>query len=252
MKFEKKNILITGASSGLGLYLAEHFNSKRANLICVGKSVSKIKKISKNFNNKTSTFLALDLTNSKDLQKLFALIKKKNNKIDIIIHCMGGGFGLRDYLINKKDFEFLMRINLGISIEINKFIIEKKLYQNLKIIHIGSVASIESVASVGYSAAKAALISYVKTISKHLIKKKIFISSVLPGAFEYKGNSFKRLKDNNFVEYKKFIKKRIPLGYIPKPDDMTSMIELMISDKGRMFTGTSIILDYGESNSFRF
>jgi len=44
----------------------------------------------------------------------------------------------------------------------------------------------------------------------------------------------------------------LPLGYIPKPDEMTTMIELMVSNKGKMFTGSSIILDYGESNSFRF
>ncbi len=252
MIFQNKNILITGASSGLGLCLTEHFNKKNANLICVGRSKLKIKKILRDLDNTKINFLSLDLTKDKNLKKMLGFIKKEKKKIDIIIHCMGGGFGKKDHLLDKKDFEFLMKINLGVSIEINKYIIENKLYRDLKIIHIGSVASIENVASVGYSTSKAALIGYVKTVSKHFLNKKIFISSILPGAFEYKGNSFERLKNRNFKEYSKFIKKRLPLGYIPKPDEMTTMIELMVSNKGKMFTGSSIILDYGESNSFRF
>jgi short-subunit dehydrogenase len=80
MIFQNKNILITGASSGLGLCLTEHFNKKNANLICVGRSKLKIKKILRDLDNTKIDFLSLDLTKDKNLKKLLGFVKKEKKK----------------------------------------------------------------------------------------------------------------------------------------------------------------------------
>ena len=64
-------------------------------------------------------------------------------------------------MISYDDLNFLFNINVSCAVGINKTIIEKKKYnQNMKIIHIGSVASVETTASVGYSMVKASLIAF--------------------------------------------------------------------------------------------
>ena len=246
-----KNILITGASSGLGLFLAKHFNNVGFEVTTIGKDKSKIKKLKSYLQNKNKkNCLSMDLNSQKNLNKLFKFLKGK--KFNAVIHCLGGGFGKHDPLINKKDLDYLFNLNVGIALAINKEIVEKKLFKNnLKLVHMGSVAGLEATASVGYSMVKASLISYTKTLSKHLINKNIFVHCVLPGAFEYEYNSFERLKIKNRKMYNNFIKKKLPRKKIAKAENMIGLFKLLISDDGNMLTGSSITIDFAESNSFR-
>tara|TARA_B100001971_G_C18089284_1_gene482589 strand:- start:115 stop:861 length:747 start_codon:yes stop_codon:yes gene_type:complete len=246
-----KNILITGASSGLGLFLTKYFNNADYEITAIGKNKSKIKKLKSYLQNKNKkNCLSMDLNNQKNLYKLFKYLKGK--KYNAVIHCLGGGFGKHDPLINKKDLDYLFNLNVGIAVAINKEIIEKKLYKsNLKLVHIGSVAGLESTGSVGYSMVKASLISYTKTLSKHLINKNIFVHCVLPGAFVYENNSFERLKIKNRKVYNNFIIKKLPRKKIAQAENMIGLFKLLISEEGNMLTGSAITIDFTESNSFR-
>ena len=151
-----------------------------------------------------------------------------------------------------EDLEKLFNVNVGIAVELNREIVEKNNYnKNLKIIHVSSVAGIESTASVGYSMVKAALITYSKTLSKRLIKKNIYVHCVLPGAFEYENNSFERLKLRNKKIYKKFIREKLPLQKIASAENFLGLFKFLISNEGNILSGSSVTADYSESNSFR-
>ena len=161
-----KNILITGASSGLGLFLTRYFNNINYDLTTIGKDKIKLKKMKLTLKKKNvKNCYALDLNNEKNLKKFLKNLDGK--KFDAVIHCIGGGFGKHNPLIEKKDLNFLFNLNVGILAAINKEVVEKKLFtKNLKLIHISSVAAVEATASVGYSMVKASLISYTKILSK--------------------------------------------------------------------------------------
>ena len=206
-----KNLLITGASSGLGKKISEHFSKKNFNLVCIGKTKVKIQKFKKNLNNKKNIYFSYDLVKDKNLIKLINKLKKIDD-LDGVIHCMGGGLGIHEDLITKKNFIKLFNCNLFAQSEINNLLIKNyiKKKKQLKIIHISSVASLENVASIGYSTAKAALNIYSKILAKKFIKDKIFVKNLILGGFETEDNSFGRLKKKNFRAYKNFIKKECP------------------------------------------
>ena len=146
---------------------------------------------------------------------------------------------------------FLFHINVSTAVGINKIILENKKYnKNLKIIHIGSVASIESTASVGYSMVKASLVAYTKTLSKSLIKKNIFLHCVLLGAFEYENNSFERLKIRNKKVYNKFIKLKLPRKKIAYGEQFLGLFDYLISENGNPLAVSSIVADFLETHSF--
>ena len=172
MKILKKKILITGATSGLGKKLAIYFNKKNS-LICVGQSNIKIEKLKKVLKNKNNKFYAADLSNELELNSFLNYLNKIK-KIDTVIHCMGGGLGLKANLIKKSDFLKLFNVNLFSQSEINNKIIKKIIKEKISgnILHISSVAALESTASIGYSTAKAALTVYSKKLAKLYIKKK--------------------------------------------------------------------------------
>ncbi len=245
--------MITGATSGLGLMLSRHFDSLGYNLITVGRDQKKLNSLKKEISKKNrKNSFALDFKSKMNYMKFLKIIKNSKKKIDIIIHCLGGGFGLHNPIINHDDLNFLFHINVSTAVGINKIILENKKYnKNLKIIHIGSVASIESTASVGYSMVKASLVAYTKTLSKSLIKKNIFLHCVLLGAFEYENNSFERLKIRNKKVYNKFIKLKLPRKKIAYGEQFLGLFDYLISENGNPLAGSSIVADFSETNSFR-
>ena len=247
-----KTVLITGATSGLGLMLTRHYDSIGYDLITVGKDPRKVISLKKEISKKNQkNCFALDFKSKINYKKFLEIIKKKK-KVDIIIHCLGGGFGLHNPIISYDDLNFLFHLNVSTAVGINKIILENKKYnKNLKIIHIGSVASIESTASVGYSMVKASLIAYTKTLSKALIKKNVFVHCILLGAFEYENNAFERLKKNNQKIYKKFIKYKLPRNKIANGEHFIGLFDYLVSENGNPLAGTSIVADFSESNSFR-
>ena len=249
-----KTVLITGATSGLGLMLSRHYDSLGCNLITVGRDKQKVVSLKKEISKKNQkNCFALDFKSKINYEKFLKIVKKNDKKIDIIIHCLGGGFGLHDPIISHEDLNFLFHINVSTAVGINKIILENKKYnKNLKIIHIGSVASIEATASVGYSMVKASLTAYTKTLSKSLIRKNIFVHCILLGAFEYDNNAFERLKIKNKKVYNKFIKQKLPRNKIANGEQFLGLFDFIVSDKGNPLAGSSVVADFSETNSFRF
>lgn len=248
----KKNILITGASSGLGKELSIYFDNKVNSLICHGKSKNKIMKLKKKLKNTKNLFFSGDISNETILNK-FKIFLNKNKNIDTIIHCMGGGLGLKKNLIPKKDFLKLLMVNLICQSEINnlliKNIIRKKMIGN--IIHVSTVAALESTASIGYSTAKAALTVYSKKLAKNFVSKNIFVKTIIPGAFETSDNSFAKLKKKNLKAYNNFKNSRLPRKKYATASDIIPLIDFLIRKKSQMLSGSDIVIDFSESNSFR-
>ena len=246
-----KNLVITGASSGLGKKICEHFSKKNFNLVCIGKTSVKIQNLKKNLNNKKNLYFSYDLIKDKNLIKLINKLKKIKD-LDAVIHCMGGGLGIHESLITKKNFIKLFNCNLFAQSEINNLLIKNsiKRKKQLKIIHISSVASLENVASIGYSTAKAALNIYSKILAKKFIKDKIFVKNLILGGFETEDNSFGRLKKKNFRAYKNFIKKRMPLDRLSYFSEIIPIIEFVLNPVSEIVSGDLVIDNY-ETNTYR-
>ena len=248
-----KKILITGATSGLGLMLSRYYDKKGFNLITVGREKKKIVSLKKELSEKNrKNSYSFDFKSRTNYERFLKILKKQKIKLDGIIHCLGGGFGMHDPIISYEELNFLFNINVSSAVGINKVVIDNKKYnKNMKIIHIGSVASVESTASVGYSMVKASLIAYAKTLSKRVIKKNIFAHCLLLGAFEYENNAFGRLKKKNKNAYKKFIKDKLPMKKIAKGENFLGLFDYLISEDGNPLSGSSIVADFSETNSFR-
>lgn len=248
-----KTILITGATSGLGLMLTRYYDSKGFNLISVARDKKKLALLKKEISKKNqNSSYAFDFKLRSNYEKFLKVLNNQKKRIDVIIHCLGGGFGKHDPMISYDDLNFLFNINVSCAVGINKTIIEKKKYnKNMKIIHIGSVASVETTASVGYSMVKASLIAYTKVLSKTIIKKNLFTHCVLLGAFEYENNAFERLKKKNKKLYDKFIREKIPTKKIAKGENFLGLFDYLISKGSNPLSGSSIVADFSETNSFR-
>ena len=251
-QFKNKRILITGASNGLGFSCAQYFSKLDAKILLSGKDKSKLsKRISKLKNPKKHRVFEYDLNIKKNIEKLSNIIIEKKF-YDIIIHCLGGGFSKRDPLIGIDDMEKLFRVNLGAIIQINKNIITHLKGENkhLNIVHVGSSASTNAIASVGYNIVKAALSAYVRSLGREMAITKININGILPGAFKAPDNSWERLIATKPEVVNNFIDTKLPRKKLGTADELLPMIGFLASKESSMMRGCCVPIDAGESLNY--
>ena len=250
-EFLNKRILITGASKGLGKAAAIAFEKKGANLAIVGRDEKKIDILKKSFvDSKKHIFFKLDLLDTKNIKILTNNILDQWSKIDVVLHCIGGSFGLNETFLSWDDFAKSLKGNIGIASEINKYIVPKMKTQGYgNIIHVGSIVASETNASIPYCTAKAALSGYIRSLGKKLIKDDIIVSGILPGSFYGDDNSMFRYEYYKPKEYLEFVKS-LPQKRMPHANEFLPMIFLLSNPESKIFSGSLITMDGSQGNAF--
>jgi NADP-dependent 3-hydroxy acid dehydrogenase YdfG len=126
-EFFGKRIIVTGASRGLGAVTCEALAKRGAKIAMLARSKKDIDSLRKKFKNPFDHIsIKTDLLKSSEIK--LAIKKAKNflKEIDIVLHIAGGGFGLKEVLINDDDLDKLFQVNLRSAIEINRLIVKGK------------------------------------------------------------------------------------------------------------------------------
>ena len=167
--------------------------------------------------------------------------------VEAIIHCAGGGLGLRGPYITAGQMYELFMTNLGGAMEINRMALpamQQKGYGT--IIHIGSIASGQATGSVGYATIKGALASYVRCLGRELAPYGVTICGLAPGGFTAPDNAMERLRATKPEVYADFIKTRLPRGKMGNAEDLMPLLKLLCSDQSGAYCGSMIPVDWGE------
>ena len=249
-----KKIIIIGASKGLGQAAAIWFSKLNYKIALLSRSHSNLEKVRKKCKDpRMHISLEIDLLDISTIEQTIKKATKFLNGVDVVLHAAGGGMGLKESLISSKNFQKLLNLNILSAVEINRLIIPKmKKNKKGNIIHIGSIASYESVGSVGYNSAKAAISAYVRTLGKELSAHNIIMTGVLPGGFMGPQNAMYRLKTKNKKIYNDFIKNRLPRKKMGTTNEIMPMIEFLASSNAGMMCGCLIPMDGAEGKSYFF
>ena len=236
---KNRRIVIVGASRGLGAALFQWLISQNVNVLGIGRSKP-------NFIFKPNCFLELDLSIEKNVELLVTNIKEF--KADSIVHCMGGGFKRSSDLISKKDFLYLLNLNFLVALEINNAILPQMI-ENKKgwIIHLGSVATKEITASIGYTCVKSLITPYVRNLGRKLINKGVYVSGVTLGAVIGNEGSMDRLRDDKPMIFDEFISSRRPTKRATPVNDLLPYFQMLLSANAKLHASNMITLDEGES-----
>lgn len=254
MSFQNKNIIIVGASKGLGRMLAEKFINSKANVALIARDKKKLLEIkTKSKFKKKVLIYSYDLFKNKVINKICKDIRKNFKTVDVIIHCLGGSFGIVKPDSNWDDYSKSIKGNLGIAIDINHNFIDQMIEEKKgNIIHIGSIAGQEAqhMGSPPYTVAKATVSAYTRSMGNYLAKKNIILSAIVPGAFHGKDNAMARFEFYKPEEYKKF-KLSLPQGIMPKAKEYWELIRILSNPKSHIFCGSVINVDGGFGKAVR-
>ena len=252
-EFWGKRIIVTGASKGLGAMACKALAERGAKIVMLSRSKKKMDNLKSRLKNPSSHIsIKVDLLNNNEIKLAIKKAKKFLKQIDIVLHVAGGGFGLKERLIKDKDLKMLLQINIGAAAEINRLVVKGKIKRKfLKLVHVGSLASNEAVASVGYNVAKSALAAYVRSLGRELYKNKVIVTGILPGVFLAPGNAMERLRKKNMKDYKKFIKVRLPRALMGSVNEVLPLILFLCSKHSLMMGGCLVPIDAGEGKAYQ-
>ena len=170
--------------------------------------------------------------------------------VDAVIHCAGGGLGLKDPMLSANALYTLFMANLGRHIEVNRLALPAMIDRKQGyIVHVCSIASGEAVGSVGYNTVKAALSAYVRSLGREMAHHGIVVSGISPGGFRCPDNAMDRLEKNAPQAYQSFLT-RLPRGFMGKAEELLPLIDFLISDKASMMGGSIIPIDAGEGHYY--
>lgn len=250
---EKKIVLVTGGTSGIGLgtieYLLEQNNYEIISLSRGDKNLS-IAKEKLGCNACNVTFLQGDISKEQDCKKIYEEIEKKYNRLDGLVNSAGiiklGGI----------EEQSLEEWNNSININLTGiFLLTKTLLPLLKkginpsIVNISSMSSERAGDSIAYCASKAGVDMLTKYMGQELGKYNIRVNSVNPAAVYT--NIYVASEDYTQEGYDKWSedkKKLYPLGRIgDAKKDIAPTIEFLLSDKSLWTTGSIYLVDGGKS-----
>jgi len=238
-----KTALITGASSGIGKETALTFARNGANLILISRNEEKLKKLSKDLEefNVLVDYYVIDITNAELLKNLFSQLKKSKVIIDIVINNAGI---MEDAVLQMVKTESIKRTfdtNVFALIDISKRA-SRLMIRNKK----GSIINLSSIIGTNgskgqsiYSASKAAVIGFTKSLSKELGPLNIRVNSIAPG-FIMTGMT-EGITDCVIQENLK----SISMGRLGSTKDVANVILFLASDLSEYVTGQVIGVDGG-------
>lgn len=238
-------VLLSGATSGIGLETLKELVNKQIKVYALGRNFDNIRSYFKGGNDYIVP-IYIDLGHISEIENIFKVIEQNKDKLDAFINCAGyeETIPLRQY--EKDLIEKIFVINILATIELVRLFSLKK-YSNdgASIVLLSSVmGSLGQPGKIGYCSSKSAIGGLVKSSALELAKRKIRVNSISPGIVNTEMT--KKLFEKVGESSKENIIEEHPLG-IGETEDIIPAILFLISDGARWITGVDLIIDGGYS-----
>ena len=244
---KNKNIMITGASSGIGRQCAISCSLMGANVVLVARNEQRLKETYQKLAPGNHLFFCQDITEYKKLKDIVIEAVSKIGLITGFIHSAGIEITLPARSMNSEKYEQLFATNVISGFEIAKIISNKKFinHQGASFVFIASITGIFGVKGlVGYSSSKGALIAGARSLSLELAARNITVNCISPGLImtDLMKKFFSKL-ENDQLENRV---RNYPLG-IGRTEDVANACVFLLSDAAKWITGTNLVVDGGRS-----
>lgn len=242
----QQKILITGATSGIGLAICSKIIDNGDIVYAIGRDLDKVKKIENLYNSDLFNFISFDLSDTKKIENLFDNLDIEAGKFDGFVHCAGMEETLPLTLYSPDKILKIYEVNVFSTIELLRIFSKKKYCNdNSSVVLFSSVMGVlGQVGKVGYCSTKAAIIGITKSSALELAKRKIRVNAILPGVVNtpMTDKLFSLLEKSQIDN----IINMHPLG-LGEVEDIVPIVEFLLSVGSRWITGQSIIVDGGYS-----
>jgi 3-oxoacyl-[acyl-carrier protein] reductase len=243
MEFKGQVGIVTGGTRGIGKAIAEGLAKEGVNLAIAGRNLDAAKEVAATLtaSGVKAIGIRLDVSNSAEVIKAFEEVEKEFNRVDILINNAGitkDGLLLR---MKDEDWDSVMDINLK-----GVFLCSREAVKVMSGQRYGRIVNITSVAAfmgnpgqANYSASKAGIVGFTKTVAKEYAGRGVTANAVAPGFIQT------AMTDVLSDKIKEEMKKMIPLGRFGIVEDVVNAVVFLASPGSGYITGQVIHVNGG-------
>jgi 3-oxoacyl-[acyl-carrier protein] reductase len=237
---KNKNVIITGASGGIGNSIVEKLHEQGANILATGTRIEKLEELKKRFS--SIKILKFDISQH---EKIEEFINEATEQLGGSLDCIVNNAGItKDNLTIRMSLEEWIKvidINLTSTFLMCKYSIKKMLKNKSgKIVNITSVVGhTGNVGQANYTASKAGIVAMSKSLAIEYAKKNININCISPGFIST------AMTDQIDEKYKETIIAKIPSNKLGKPEDIANAVAFLSSNQSDYINGETIHVNGG-------
>lgn len=244
-EFFGKNIIITGASSGIGQAAAFYFLNCGANVLLAGRDKETLTKCFKKFKN--ARIALFEMEKDMNLYDFKTTVVEILGKVDILINCAGIKLDGDVEKTFPQDFDYTININLR-SVFLLLKLLEKYFVEGASIINMSCLYGTKPMVGViSYAMSKAGLETLTRYAAADFASLGIRINAITACPVETNSLSFIGIEKEEMDKLKEKMEKNIPLGRMARPDDIVKVIIFLASVRSEKITGQIIKVDGGRS-----
>ena len=237
---KNKNIIVTGASGGIGNSIVKKLNECGANILASGTREEKLEELNSNYKNVNT--LKFDISQSDKVEEFIeSATKRLGGNLDCIVNNAGI---TRDNLairMSLDEWKKVIETNLTSTFLLSKFSIKKMLKNKSgKIVNVTSVvAHTGNLGQANYTASKSGIIAMSKSLAIEYAKKNININCISPGFIKT------AMTDKIDERFKDTIISKIPSARLGEPEDIANAVLFLASDQSNYINGETIHVNGG-------
>ena len=235
-----KNIIITGASGGIGNSIVKRLIENGANILASGTRIEKLEELKKNF--EKIKILKFDISQSDKIEEFIDnATKELGGSLDCIVNNAGVTQDNLAIRMSLEEWQKVIDINLTSTFLMSKFAIKKMLKNKSgKIVNITSVVGhTGNLGQANYTASKAGIIAMSKSLSIEYAKKNINVNCISPGFIKT------AMTDKIDEKYKEIIISKIPSARLGEPEDIANAVLFLLSNQSNYINGETIHINGG-------
>ena len=237
---KENNIIVTGATGGIGNSIIKKLYDAGANILATGTKSEKLEELKKQFQN--IKILKFDISQIDNLENFIEdATKQLGGKLDSLVNNAGITQDNLAIRMSIEEWKKVIDINLTSTFLISKFAIKKMLKNKKgKIINITSVVGhTGNLGQVNYTASKAGIVAMSKSLAIEYAKKNINVNCISPGFIKT------AMTDKIDEKFKEAIISKIPSARLGEPDDVANAVIFLASSHSDYINGETLHVNGG-------
>ena len=239
INFKNKNILVTGASGGIGKEIVKKFVSLGGNVLGTGTKTEKLDLLKKQY--PTIKVKKFDMSEDSRIEEFIDNVNLELGGLDILINNAGMNIDNLSLRMNEEEWKKVININLTSTFLLSKYAIKKMLKNKFgRIVNITSVVGhTGNLGQSNYAASKSGIIGMSKSLAIEYAKKNITVNCISPGFIQ------SDMTMNIAEKVKMYLTSRIPMGRLGTGEDVSNCVAFLSSVEASYITGETLHVNGG-------